>query len=84
MKDTTVKIWDLNFGTIKYTFTQAYGGHSNTVVTLASLGDNLLASGSYDSTIKIWDVASGRLKKGFDFNNGGHSREVIRLVSLGK
>jgi WD40 repeat protein len=73
----------LTFGAIRYTFTQAQGGHSSTVATLLSLGNNLLASGSHDSTIKIWDVASGRLKKNFDSNHGGHFREVVSLVLMG-
>lgn len=78
-----MKIWDLTFGALRYTFTQAHGGHSSTVTTLLSLGNNILASGSYDSTIKIWDVASGTLKKSLDSNHGGHVREVVSLVLMG-
>jgi WD40 repeat protein len=49
--DTTVKIWDLNKGELKYSFTD----HRDKILSLVRLDDGLLASGSKDSTINIWD-----------------------------
>ncbi len=47
----TIKIWDtLNSKELK-----TLNGHSNWVLSLAALPDNMLASGSSDRTIKIWE-----------------------------
>lgn len=38
-------------------------GHSFSVISLAVLQNNELASGSEDATIKIWDTNSGELMR---------------------
>ena len=51
--DKTIKIWNINNGSVLKTFT----GHSNWVTTLAVLANNIsLASGSADKTIRFWNL----------------------------
>lgn len=52
--DHTIKRWSLKRPNASATFK----GHTEAVLTLAYLDDNLLASGSADGTVRIWDVAS--------------------------
>jgi WD40 repeat protein len=58
----SVKIWDVTNGKLKYFFDRSNGGHYEPVVSLASLENGYLASGSFDKTVKIWDVTNGKLK----------------------
>ena len=59
--DSSIKIFDLDMESVKYTFDKTNGGHTNWISALSSLGNGLLASGSYDNTIKIWDLNSAVL-----------------------
>ncbi|QSV73638.1 MAG: WD40 repeat domain-containing protein [Aphanizomenon flos-aquae KM1D3_PB] len=53
--ENTIKIWDLETGTEKFTLQ----GHSNWVNAIALTPDGqTLISGSDDNTIKIWDLAT--------------------------
>ena len=45
--DKTVKVWDLNYGNLMFTFQ-----HTDLVVAVESLSDNLISSGSFDKTVK--------------------------------
>ncbi|KAH6564900.1 hypothetical protein BASA50_010440 [Batrachochytrium salamandrivorans] len=55
--DTTVRVWDLNTETPKYTLT----GHTNWVQIVTWSPDcQMLASGSMDSTIRLWNPNTGK------------------------
>ena len=56
--DQTLKIWNLQTGTLLRTLT----GHTDTVRAIVTSQDGrLLASGSGDKTIKIWNLQTGEL-----------------------
>jgi WD40 repeat protein len=52
------------------------------VISLVSLDNGYLASGSIDSQIKIWDTEKGHLVFTFNSTNGGHSDKVNSLVYI--
>jgi WD40 repeat protein len=52
--------------------------HVSDVLTLTTVGDTFLASGSRDTTIKVWHWSSGRLVK----NLTGHTQAVNDLLTL--
>ncbi|KAJ3200296.1 Notchless protein 1 [Entophlyctis luteolus] len=55
--DTTIRIWDLNTETPKFTLQ----GHTNWVQMLAWSPDaKMLASGSMDKTVRLWDPKTGK------------------------
>ncbi len=59
-RDHSVKIWDLESGTVKATLE----GHTGAIVdTCADSNGTVLASASLDSTIKLWNLESYREKK---------------------
>lgn len=59
--DTTVRIWDLNTETPRFTCP----GHTNWVLNLEWFADGRqLASGSMDNTVRVWDPATGLLLSG--------------------
>jgi WD40 repeat protein/predicted Ser/Thr protein kinase len=58
--DRSIKLWDVQSGTLKQTLT----GHSNGVHSLEFSPDGMtLASGSDDKTIKLWNAQTGALKQ---------------------
>ncbi len=59
---------------MKYTFNESNGGHTYWVISLASLENGYLASGSVDSTVKIWDQSNTDLI--------GHTDLIYSLASL--
>jgi WD40 repeat protein len=50
--DGTIKIWDINEGTVKKTLT----GHLNSISSLLVLPNDILASSSVDFSIKLWNM----------------------------
>ncbi len=72
--DKTIKIWDLETETEKFTLP----GHSNSVNAIAVRPDGkTVISGSDDNTIKIWDLGTGTEK----FTLRGHS-DSVRAIAL--
>ncbi len=67
---------------MKFNFDETNGGHTDSVISLESLENGYLASGSIDSTIKIWDIENGKLKFTLNESNGGHHDNVETLVVL--
>ena len=63
-------------GVLKYTLSHSSGLLYNYVISLASLDNNLLASGGFDGSIKIWNLNEQSLKYQFTSSNGGHSQKV--------
>ena len=80
--DNTINVWDVNLGTLKYSFNSSKNGHSKEIFALAAINDDLFASGSFDNTIKVWDVKTGELKFTFDSSKGGHSNYVLSLTGI--
>ena len=79
--DGTIKVWNINNGTLRFTFNISdQAAYTNTV---AGIGKNLLASASWDYAIRIWDVNNGTLKYVFNKTNGGHIYYVWVLVPIG-
>ena len=79
--DGTIKVWNINNGTLRFTFNISdKATYTNTV---AGIGKNLLASASWDYAIRIWDVNNGTLKYVFDKTNGGHIYYVWVLAPIG-
>ena len=74
----TVNVWNIAENTLLYTLY-----HDNTVFTLASLDNDLLATGSQDNSVKVWNVSDGSLKFSFNAANGGHNGSVTCLANLG-
>ena len=57
-KDKTVRVWDLNTGTARFTLT----GHIDVVIQLALSGSHLV-SASEDGTLRVWDPDTGEMKR---------------------
>ena len=80
--DNTIKIWDVETGTEKFTLE----GHSSSVkaIALTPDGKTLISASDFwwDNTIKIWDLVTGTEK----FTLEGHSDWVraIAVTSDGK
>ena len=55
-------------------------GHGGYVMSLTSLGEEQLASGSGDQTIKIWNWRAGKCERTLT----GHEGSVMSLTSLGE
>ncbi|RNA24880.1 serine threonine kinase [Brachionus plicatilis] len=72
--DSTIKIWNIIFGNVKFNLT----GHISRVMSLAVLKNGDLASGSDDRSIKIWNTDNGSLIKTLT----GHSGKVFSLTVL--
>jgi WD40 repeat protein len=70
----TIKIWNPNSGALLYTLT----GHTIGLMTLATLPNGNLASGSADSTVKIWNPNTGSLL----CTLSGHKGYVWTLATL--
>ena len=72
--DQTIKIWDIENGTVKKTLT----GHTNCINRLILLENNDLVSGSTDKTIKIWNLEDGTVKRTLT----GHTNTIWSLILL--
>ena len=73
--DTTIKIWNIEDGTVRRTLS----GHTEKVLALQVLDNGDLVSGSSDGTIKIWDVENGTLKKDIEVNSDAEINALIVL-----
>ncbi|RNA17804.1 hypothetical protein BpHYR1_016202 [Brachionus plicatilis] len=73
-EDRTIKIWNINNGSLKMTLS----GHLGKVFSLAVLINGDLASGSADKTIKIWNTNNGVSK----ITLNGHSDWIWSLAVL--
>ena len=76
--DKTIKIWNVEDGTVKRTLT----GHTHYVNALKGLDNGDLVSGSEDGTIKIWDVGTGLVKKEMDVDTRINSFEMLQNGDL--
>ena len=70
--DTNVKVWDLASRACVHTL----AGHTNSVVTLANVPGNLVASGSRDGSIRLWNVAAGQSVRTIERVHGSVRRVV--------
>lgn len=55
-------------------------GHTDWVTVITSLGDGLVASGSWDNTIRVWDAETGICVRVI---LDAHSKRILSLASLG-
>jgi len=55
--DWTIRVWDLNTGTERFTLT----GHTS-IVGLLGLSGSHLVSASADTTLRVWDPETGEMK----------------------
>lgn len=69
-----IRIWDIRSGKI----IKILKGHQDKVTSVASLNENILATGSDDKTIKLWKVSSGECIKTLT----EHKKEVTSLIRL--
>ncbi len=53
--DKTIKIWNIQTCSLKFTLT----GHEGNILCIVMLPDNEIASGSTDKTIRIWNTQTG-------------------------
>jgi guanine nucleotide-binding protein subunit beta-2-like 1 protein len=68
--DSTLRLWDLNFGTT----TRRFVGHTKDVLSVAFSADNRqIVSGSRDKTIKLWNTL-GECK--YSIEENGHTEWV--------
>lgn len=72
---TSTHLWDIAKGERLHVLE----GHHRHIMSLAAVGDGLLASGSDDRTVRIWEVSSGRLLQTLE----GHRSGVCSLAVLG-
>eukprot|EP01006_Ploeotia_vitrea_P038193 TRINITY_DN66218_c9_g1_i1.p1 TRINITY_DN66218_c9_g1~~TRINITY_DN66218_c9_g1_i1.p1 ORF type:complete len:601 (+),score=298.12 TRINITY_DN66218_c9_g1_i1:63-1805(+) len=72
--DTTVRVWDVNTSTPKFTLT----GHKNWVLAVAwSPNARWLASGGMDGQVRIWNPRTGKLHGRVLF---GHKKWITALA----
>jgi WD40 repeat protein len=79
--DSTVKVWNINNGTLKFNFDLS--NQTTYINNVAGIGKDYLASASWDYAIRIWDVNNGTLKYVFNKTNGGHIYYVWVLAPIG-
>ena len=72
--DRGVTINNLGTGTLVYKLR----GQTSSIISLVTLPNDYLASGSTDSTIKIWNPNTGSLV----YTLTGHTNQVRTLVTL--
>ncbi len=73
-RDSSIRLWDIASGTIKYTLT----GHNYYIYSVAFSPDGLtLASGDENGKIRLWDVTTGQYRVTLE----GH-RNAVRSVAF--
>ncbi len=82
--DSTIKVWDVYQGKLKYTFDNSNRGQIDYVRSLALLDNDILVSGSRDGIIKIWDLQTGLIKSfSSDITMLAHKNWVSSLAKIG-
>jgi len=72
--DNTLKLWDVNTGSL----VRSFAGHTDYVTSVAFSPDGQWAlSGSNDNTLKLWEVNTGSLVRSFE----GHTN-LVRSVAF--
>ena len=79
--DRTVKVWDINNGTLLYSLEGHTEGVSNLILTadnrlISSCYSNLRGYSLHDHTVKVWDINNGTLLHSLE----GHTAEVSNLL----
>jgi WD40 repeat protein len=73
LRDSTIRLWDVNKGKEIHTFS----GHSGAVLSVAFSPDGrYVISGSKDKTLKLWDVNTGKEIRTFS----GHEGDVASVA----
>jgi WD40 repeat protein len=72
----SVYIWNITSGKLISNLT----GHSNIVIQLAFLDNNLLASGGMDNRVNIWNVITGELRR--TLTNSSLDYKISSLIRL--
>lgn len=72
-RDATIKVWNLQTGTLINTLI----GHEFYVSSIAST-ESIIVSGFWDKTVRVWDLNSGKLLKTFETNSNVKS---VRLTN---
>jgi WD40 repeat protein len=72
--DRTLKLWDLETGSLIRSFV----GHTDSIYTVAVTPDgHIVLSGSADRTVRLWDLQTGRLLHTFAEHGGPVSAVVV-------
>lgn len=71
--DETVRVWDLDTGTLRWTLT----GHTGDVRAVAVVSSDLVCSGSDDTTVRVWSLDTGAHLRTLE----GHTDEVRDLCA---
>lgn len=84
--DQTIRLWDLNTGSLIHTFS----GHTDfvTYIALTLDGRRVVSASHYDSTLRIWDIETGALLKNLSYKNRFWLENIVllpdgrRLISI--
>jgi len=72
--DNSIKIWDLTTYMCKFTL----NGHTNKVIGLKLVSNDIIASGSLDKTVILWNTTAGKLFRTLN----GHTGDIAYSIDL--